>query len=295
MSDDDFPEILLSDDSVFKKSSLYPSVMNQYLEAKSNGELSKSGQSASHMRVQDARASLSSSPAVSEASHCSSLLRSTDDESISDAAWKEGLLPIPPPRKNAPANLQLNQSFLHGSLERKQGTSSLSESSGVSSAASTSPTGTVDNTQNDPNLYTSTAVVTLAGQKSPTQGARTSTSSMTAELRRQFFELPPPPHSSGTPPLSRGSASGDSIRCPESVKDCNYCVGITCTETPPCLRAACSESGEVECKEDSECFSQSLGNLYDCMLQICLALMVHTRKFSCFLLLYFEFLISILL
>lgn len=261
MSDDDFPEILLSDDSVFKKSPLYPSVMNQYLETKSNGEMSKSGQSASHMRVQDARASLSSSPAVSEASHCSSLLRSTDDESISDAAWKEGLLPIPPPRKNAPANLQLNQSFLHGSLERKQG-ASLSESSGVSSAASTSPTGAVDTIQNDPNLYTSTAVVTLAGQKSPTQSTRTSTSSMTAELRRQFFELPPPPPSSNTPPLlPRGSTSGESIRSPEVMRDSSSSgIAVSYSDTSLCSKASLSECGDIECKRGSDSCSHCLGN-----------------------------------
>lgn len=261
LSDDDFPEILLSDDSVFKKSPLFPCNMNQYLEAKPNGDLSKSGQSTSHMRVQDARASLSSSPAVSEASHCSSLLRSTDDESISDAAWKEGLLPIPPPRKNAPANLQLNQSFLHGSVERKQGTSSLSESSGVSSAASTSPTGAVDTSQNDPNMYTSTAVVTLAGQKSPTQSSRASTSSMTAELRRQFFELPPPPQTSGTPPLSsRGSASGDSLRCAESGKDSIDGAGVSCSEISQYSKVSYSECADVECKRDSDSCSQILGN-----------------------------------
>lgn len=261
MSDDDFPEILLSDDSVFKKSPLYPCVMNQYLENKSNGDLSKSGQSPMHMKVQDARASLSSSPAVSEASHCSSLLRSTDDESISDAAWKEGLFPIPPPRKNAPANLQLNQSFLHGSLERKQGTSSLSESSGVSSAASTSPTGTTDTMQNDPNLYTSTAVVTLAGQKSPTQSTRTSTSSMTAELRRQFFELPPPPPTAGTPPLlSRGNTSNDNARCAESGKDTNGGSGVAYSETPPHTKTSFSDCGDIDCKRDSDPCSQCLGN-----------------------------------
>lgn len=261
MSDDDFPEILLSEDSVFKKSPIYPCIMNQYLEAKPNGELTKSGQSTMHMKVQDARASLSSSPAVSEASHCSSLLRSTDDESMCDAALKEGLCPIPPPRKNTPANLQLNQSFLHGSLERKQGSSSVSESSGVSSAASTSPTGAIDTSQNDANLYTSTAVVTLAGQKSPTQSARTSTSSMTAELRRQFFELPPPPQlpPANTPPLlSRGSASGDNIRYAEPGKDSNGGAGVSHSESSTYLKGS-SECEDTECKRESDPCSQCIG------------------------------------
>ncbi|XP_035220982.1 rho GTPase-activating protein 45-like isoform X2 [Stegodyphus dumicola] len=254
ISDDDFPEILLSDDSVFKKSATLPTVINQYSEVKSNDELSRSGQSALHMKVQETRASLSSSPAVSEASHCSSVLRSTDDESISDAAWKEVLLPVAPPRRNTPSNLQLNQSFLHGSLERKQGTSSVSESSGVSSAASTSPTGAAEANQGDAgNLYTSTAVVTLAGQKSPSQNSRTSTSSMTAELRRQFFELPPPP-SSATPPLSSRSTQSD-VRYSESEGGSAVC----CPDTSPSSKTFEGSCGATDCKAESETCSQCQG------------------------------------
>ncbi|XP_054718657.1 rho GTPase-activating protein 45-like isoform X2 [Uloborus diversus] len=254
LSDDDFPEISLSDDSVFKKS-LQQYSLHQYSDTKPNGEI-KQGQTTVHMKVQDTRASLSSSPAVSEASHCSSLLRSTDDESISDAAWREGAFPVPPPRKNAPANLQLNQSFLHGSLEQKQGPSSMSESSGVSSAASTSPTGAIDTGQGDSNnLYTSTAIVTLAGQKSPSQGSRASTSSMTAELRRQFFDLPPPPPT-GTPPLSsRSNVQSEIVKCSsESSKEsgCSSASSADCSAA--CLKSAYSE-GICEspgCKRDSE-------------------------------------------
>ncbi|XP_042903778.1 uncharacterized protein [Parasteatoda tepidariorum] len=249
LSDDDFPEIMLPEDSVFKRS-LQPSISNSFSEAKSNCDSSKSGQSSMHMKVQDTRASLSSSPAVSEGSHCSSLLRSTDDESISDIAWKDSILPVPPPRKNTPANLQLNQSFLHSSLDRKQ-MSSMSESSGVSSAASTSPTNAVDTSQCDPgNLYTSTAVVTLAGQKSPTQCAR-ATASSTAELRRQFFELPPP-LPTGTPPLtSRPSSQSETAKySSESGRDSES--SLSCTDIPLSLRNAFCEVDGASSRRDSE-------------------------------------------
>ncbi|KAF8777767.1 hypothetical protein HNY73_014578 [Argiope bruennichi] len=206
-----------------------------------------------HIKVQDTRASLSSSPAVSEASHCSSLLRSTDDESISDPPWKDG--PVPPPRKNAPANLQLNQSFLHGSMERKQGNSSLSESSGVSSAASTSPSAVDTSGQSDPgNLYTSTAQVTLAGQKSPSQVSRASTSSMTAELRRQFFELPPPLPSGTPPPTSRAGQ----IEVVKQITDFNECGTVSSSDSLSKMSAVemTSSSSDVRREQESSSVQQ---------------------------------------
>ncbi|GFY76759.1 rho GTPase-activating protein 45 [Trichonephila inaurata madagascariensis] len=236
-SDDDYPEIMLSDDSVFKKSPVLPCSLSQFTETKSNEDSVKPEQSSVHMKVQDARASLSSSPAVSEASHCSSLLRSTDDESVSDPPWKDG--PVPPPRKNAPANLQLNQSFLHGAADRKQGNSSLSESSGVSSAASTSPSAVDTASQSDPgNIYTSTAQVTLAGQKSPSHNSRASTSSMTAELRRQFFELPPPLPSGTPPPTSR---AGHQVEVVKHVAEFSESGAVSC----------CSESNMKACQTET--------------------------------------------
>ncbi|KAG8195828.1 hypothetical protein JTE90_008525 [Oedothorax gibbosus] len=199
LSDDDYPEILLpSEHEPFKKSPAD--------NPKPEGLLKPC------KGILDPRSSLSSSPAVSEASHCSSLLRSTDDESASEAAQETcpswSTFPVAPPRKSAPGSLQLNPSFLHGAERKSQ-----SESSGVSSAASTSPTGVGDpTTQGDPgNLYTSTAVVTLAGQKSPSQLMRASASSASvmAELRRQFFDLPPP--SMGTPPPPAQGLEGEKL------------------------------------------------------------------------------------
>ncbi|XP_055945774.1 rho GTPase-activating protein 45-like isoform X3 [Argiope bruennichi] len=253
-SDDDYPEILLPDDAVFKKSPLLTCNLGQLTDSKPNGDsLKPTEQSSMHIKVQDTRASLSSSPAVSEASHCSSLLRSTDDESISDPPWKDG--PVPPPRKNAPANLQLNQSFLHGSMERKQGNSSLSESSGVSSAASTSPSAVDTSGQSDPgNLYTSTAQVTLAGQKSPSQVSRASTSSMTAELRRQFFELPPPLPSGTPPPTSRAGQ----IEVVKQITDFNECGTVSSSDSLSKMSAVemTSSSSDVRREQESSSVQQ---------------------------------------
>ncbi|XP_067137055.1 rho GTPase-activating protein 45-like isoform X2 [Centruroides vittatus] len=167
VSDDDFPD-MLPDDNLIRKSPLLP--YNKGVLRQSDNLYTL--QRKEILNTLDSRTQ-SSSPAVSETSHSSIHsvpLKSFEEDSIAPSdvgSFDEP--PVPPPRRNVALSSDKKYTTEHST--------SSAEDSGVNSQEETS--------------QASCAFSSVTSVNMSSSGNRLSTSAITAELRRQFFEAPP--------------------------------------------------------------------------------------------------------
>lgn len=236
VSDDDFPD-MLPDDNLNRKSPLLP--YNKGITRQSENLFTF--QKKEILNALDSRTQ-SSSPAISETSHSSihsTPLKSFEDESIAPSdvgSFDEP--PVPPPRRNVGSGFEKK-------LITEQ--SSSAEDSGINSQEETS--------------QASSAFSSIASVNMSSSGNRLSTSAITAELRRQFFEAPPQSaidisfvhHSSGL--------SSDLKHLSDSVD-----ISKSCYQSPhstqKCLAEGFSEKEMTSKEKAQDDLSSSSSNLY---------------------------------